>query len=130
MVEVGEYNSDVGAELKAKMINTYKAMATIRKNNDALHLGDAELIKSNVKFLNTGTSQTKGLIVMHATNKHSGKGAKDVVVMLNAIPGATEFDANMSGLSAENTGALFSGACSVDGTKIKAAAWSVCVFTK
>ena len=130
IVEVGKYNSDVGAELKSKMIDTYKAMATIRKNNDALHLGDAELIKSNVKFLNTGTTQTKGLIVMHAANKPSGKGAKDVVVMLNAIPGATEFDANMSGLSAENTGALFSGACSVDGTKIKAAAWSVCVFTK
>ena len=130
IVEVGKYNSDVGPELKAKMTDTYKAMATIRKNNDALHLGDAELIKSNVKFLNTGTTQTKGLIVMHAANKPSGKGAKDVVVMLNAIPGATEFDANMSGLSAENTGALFSGACSVDGTKIKAAAWSVCVFTK
>ena len=132
MVEVGEYNSDVGPELKAKMTDTYKAMATIRKNNDALHLGDAELIKSNVKFLNTGASQKKGLIVMHAANKPSGKGAKDVVVMLNAIPGATEFDvdANMSGLSAENTGALFSGACSVDGTKIKAAAWSVCVFTR
>ena len=132
IVEVGKYNSDVGAELKSKMIDTYKAMATIRKNNDALHLGDAELIKSNVKFLNTGTDQKKGLIVMHAANKPSGKGAKDVVVMLNAIPGATEFDvdANMSGLSAENTGALFSGACSVDGTKIKAAAWSVCVFTR
>lgn len=130
MLEVGAYNSDVGPELKAKMTDTYKAMATIRKNNDALHLGDAELIKSNVKFLNTGATQTKGLIVMHAANKPSGKGAKDVVVMLNAIPGATEFDANMSGLSAENTGALFSGACSVDGTKIKAAAWSVCVFTK
>ena len=97
IVEVSDYNSDVGHELKAKMVDTYKKLATIRKNNDALH---------------------------------SGKGAKDVVVMLNAIPGATEFDANMSGLSAENTGALFSGACSVDGTKIKAAAWSVCVFTK
>ena len=132
MVEVGEYNSDVGPELKAKMTDTYKAMATIRKNNDALHLGDAELIKSNVKFLNTGADQKKGLIVMHATNKPSGKGAEDVVVMLNAIPGATEFDvdANMSGLSAADTGALFSGACSVDGTKIKAAAWSVCVFTR
>ena len=132
MVEVGEYNSDVGAELKAKMTDTYKAMATIRKNNDALHLGDAELIKSNVKFLNTGADQKKGLIVMHAANKPSGKGAKDVVVMLNAIPGATEFDvdANMSGLSAADTGALFSGACSVDGTKIKAAAWSVCVFIR
>ena len=130
MVEVGEYNSDVGPELKAKMTDTYKAMATIRKNNDALHLGDAELIKSNVKFLNTGADQKKGLIVMHAVKKPSGKGANDVVVMLNAIPGATEFDANMSGLSAENTGELFSGACSVDGTKIKAAAWSVCVFTR
>lgn len=130
IVEVGKYNSDVGPELKAKMTDTYKEMATIRKNNDALHLGDAELIKSNVKFLNTGADQKKGLIVMHAANKPSGKGAKDVVVMLNAIPGATEFDANMSGLSAANTGALFSGACSVDGTKIKAAAWSVCVFTK
>ena len=132
IVEVSDYNSDVGHELKAKMVDTYKKLATIRKNNDALHLGDAELIKSNVKFLNTGADQKKGLIVMHATNKPSGKGAEDVVVMLNAIPGATEFDvdANMSGLSAADTGALFSGACSVDGTKIKAAAWSVCVFTR
>ena len=130
ILEVSKYNSDVGAALKAKMVDTYKKLAFIRKENDALHLGNAKRIKSNVKFLNSGVSQRKGLIVMRAANKPDGHGASEVVVMLNAKPSSTQFNVDISGLTTEPTGALFSGACSVDGTKIKAKAWSVCVFTK
>ena len=129
ILEVSKYNSDVGADVKAKMVDTYQKLATIRKNNDALHLGDAELIKSNVKFLNTGANQTVGLIVMHAKNKSDGKGGKNVVVMLNANPSEKSLDAGVTDLGTEDTGLLYSDSCTVSGTTLTAKAWSVCVFT-
>lgn len=130
ITKVGKYNTDVGADVKAKMVDTYKALATIRRDNDALHLGTADLIKSNVKFLNTGTAQKNGLIVMHTKKASGTNGADEVVVMLNAIPEETSFDTSISGLKAENTGKLYQDSCSVSGSSIKAKAWSVCVFTK
>ena len=130
--EVAEYNSDVGAELKAKMADTYRAFATIRKEHNLLYLGDAELIKENVKFLNVGSSQVPGLIVMKVTKPEGYQSTdNELYVMLNAAPETREFNAgNVEGASALDTGILYADACDITDGKLSAGPWSVCVFAK
>ncbi len=129
ILKVSKYNSDVGADVKAKMVDTYKKLATIRKEHNITHLGSADLIKENVSFLNVGSSQLPGMIVMKIVKPASVTDtANELYVMLNASPEERAFD-----VSAENvldTGALYEGKCSAAGGKLTAGAWSVCVFTK
>ena len=130
--EVAEYNTDVGAALKAKMAETYRAFATIRKDHNLLYLGDAELIKKNVKFLNVGASQVPGLIVMKVTKPEGYQSTdNELYVMLNAAPETREFNAgNVEGASALDTGSLYANACDITDGKLSAGPWSVCVFAK
>ena len=130
--EVAEYNTDVGADLKAKMAGTYRAFATIRKDHNLLYLGDAELIKKNVKFLNVGSSQVPGLIVMQVTKPEGYQSTdNELYVMLNAAPETREFNAgNVEGASALDTGTLYADACNITDGKLSAGPWSVCVFAK
>lgn len=130
--EVAEYNTDVGADLKAKMAKTYRAFATIRKDHNLLYLGDAELIKENVKFLNVGSSQVPGLIVMKVTKPEGYQSTdNELYVMLNAAPETREFNAgDVEGASALDTGTLYADACNITEGKLSAGPWSVCVFAK
>ena len=133
ITEVSEYNSDVGAELKSKMSDTYNAMLTIRKEHDLFYLGDAELIKQHVSFLNVGKNQEPGLIVMKVTNPGDTGvvGNNMAVVMLNAKPEATSFTvADVEEAKPLDTGPLYKDGCSISGKKITAQPWTVCVFAK
>ena len=133
ITEVSEYNSDVGAEIKAKMSDTYNAMLTIRKEHNLFYLGDAELIKQNVSFLNVGKTQEPGLIVMKVTNPGDTgvAGNNMAVVMLNAKPKPTKFTvADLDGAAALDTGPLYKDGCAIDGNDITAQPWTVCVFAK
>lgn len=130
--EVSDYNTDVGPELKAKMVDTYKALATIRKDHNLLYLGDADLIKQNVEFLNVGSKQVPGLIVMKVTKPEGYKSSdNELYVMINAAPEAREFAAgNVEDASTLDTGALYEDGCGISDGKLSAAPWSVCVFAK
>jgi hypothetical protein len=64
------------------MAATYLNMLQERRNSKSmLAMGDAELIKKNVKFLNTGTKQAPGVIAMAAYDDASDNG---VIVFINA----------------------------------------------
>ncbi len=131
ITKVSAYNTDVGATVKAKMVDTYKKLATIRKDNAILHLGDAELIKSNVSFPDAGKDQTPGVIVMTVKNPEAGATPSSISVILNA---SKENYSNLtldagSEITALDTGALYDGKCTVSGTNVVAGPWSVCVFS-
>lgn len=123
----GGVNTDVGSDVKAKMAEGYQKLATIRKNHPIIHLGTAELVNANVKFLNTGASQIPGLIVMQITRPATGfesEAAAKLTVVLNARPTAQKL-ANYVGSSESvaDTGEFNSG-CTVE----SAPAWGVCVY--
>lgn len=129
ILKVSKYNTDVGADVKAKMIDTYKKLATIRKEHNIIHLGSADLIKENVSFLNVGSKQIPGLIVMKVVKPASVTDtANELYVVLNAAPESKSLDF-ATGLTALDTGALYEGKCTAD-SKLSVGPWSVCVFTK
>lgn len=132
ILEVSEYNSDVGPDVKASMAKTYLAMAEIRKDHNLFYLGDPELIKKHVSFLNVGSKQIPGLIVMKITKPEGYESQdKEILVMLNAAPEARSFDVpDIEGARHVFTGPLYDGACSAGDGKINAEPWSVCVFVK
>ena len=108
------------------------SFATIRKDHNLLYLGDAELIKENVKFLNVGSSQVPGLIVMKVTKPEGYQSTdNELYVMLNAAPETRDFNAgDVEGASALYTGTLYADACNITEGKLSAGPWSVCVFAK
>ncbi|WP_406042587.1 pullulanase-type alpha-1,6-glucosidase [Succinimonas sp.] len=132
ILEVSEYNSDVGPDLKASMAKTYLAMTEIRKDHNLFYLGDPELIKKHVSFLNVGSKQIPGLIVMKITKPEGYESQdKEILVMLNAAPEARSFNVpDIEGARHVFTGPLYDGACSAGDGKINAEPWSVCVFVK
>jgi pullulanase len=132
IAEVSEYNSDVGPDVKASMVKTYLAMAEIRKDHNLFYLGDPELIKKHVSFLNVGSKQIPGLIVMKITKPEGYESQdKEILVMLNAAPEARSFNVpDIEGARHVFTGPLYDGACSAGDGKINAEPWSVCVFVK
>ncbi len=132
ILEVSQYNSDVGPDVKAYMAKTYLAMAEIRKDHNLFYLGDPELIKKHVSFLNVGSKQIPGLIVMKITKPEGYESQdKEILVMLNAAPEARSFNVpDIEGARHVFTGPLYDGACSAGDGKISAEPWSVCVFVK
>ena len=75
---------------KPEMKAFYQELLKIRSNyKDFISLGDSELIKNDVKFLNTGAKQTVGLIAMEITTT-KGK----LLVAINATPDKQDLTAH------------------------------------
>ncbi len=71
----------------------------IRKSSPLFRLQTAEQIKKSVSFLNSGSGQTPGLIVMRLNDVDGLDGyAQEIIVLFNASPDAVTFsDASFSG---------------------------------
>ncbi|WP_232784282.1 pullulanase-type alpha-1,6-glucosidase [Moritella sp. Urea-trap-13] len=129
------------------MKSFYEEFASLRASSGLLTLGHGDEIIKRVKFHNTGSAQTVGVIVMSIDNSGANYNAtidKDrdgLVVVINATPAAIEgfqnFDAEGYTLhSIQTTKGSQSIAqngvdiSSITNNKINTPAWSVAVFEK
>jgi len=72
----------------------FREFLQIRKGSPLFRLGTAEDVMDSVKFLNTGSEQLPGLIVMHLTNPDRlDKNYSEIVVLFNASPNEVTFRA-------------------------------------
>ena len=110
----------------------YQELLKIRSTyKDFISLGDSELIKSDVKFLNTGDKQIVGLIAMEITTT-KGK----LLVAINATPDkrdltALKADAGYTLVPEQTEAGKASISYNGDASTISAVQpWSVAVFKK
>ena len=80
---------------KAEILKTsdiFREYLQIRKSSPLFHLQTADNVERSLTFLNTGSSQIPGLIVMHLTNVNDlDQNFRDFVVLFNANKDALSF---------------------------------------
>ena len=69
------------------VFNYYKALIALRKGHPAFRMTTTNMIRSNLKFLDTGTP---GLIAYQLSNNANGDKWKNIVVIFNGNPGSKE----------------------------------------
>jgi hypothetical protein len=74
-----------------RALDHFEEMLAIRKSADLFRLRTAEDIQAKVRFLNTGSSQLPGLIVMNLRDELAADGITDIVVLFNANDEQQEF---------------------------------------
>ncbi len=79
----------------------FNELLQIRYSSDLFHMATFEEVQKNLTFLNTGTTQTPGLIVMKLDANGGRYGAyKHIVVLFNASNAAVTFtDSRLQGLA-------------------------------
>jgi len=79
----------------------FNELLQIRYSSDLFHMATFEEVQQNLTFLNTGTNQTPGLIVMKldANGGHYGN-YKHIVVLFNATDASVTFtDSRLQGIA-------------------------------
>ena len=74
-----------------RSLEHFEEMLSIRKSTALFRLRTAEDIQAKVRFLNTGTSQVPGLIVMNLKDEQAADGITDIVVLFNSGTEQQEF---------------------------------------
>ncbi|KXF81525.1 pullulanase-type alpha-1,6-glucosidase [Enterovibrio coralii] len=127
-------NAKPGHTEMQTMVSYYKELASLRAHYPLITLGSADDVLRRVGFLNTGPSQTAGLVVMTIDNGINAGDDLDsnvdgLVVVINASPEHHRMEIGQSGLtlSAKHTSDL-KGDARVDGTAIVVPAWTPAVF--